>query len=80
VPASLNSAEHKTLLRVLRELRQEAKLTQAELAERLGLPQSFVSKYEIGERRLDLVELAWIARALGVPLGEIVARFERGAK
>lgn len=45
--------------------RTEAGLTQVALAERLGKPQSFVSKMERGERRLDIVELAIVARALG---------------
>ena len=39
-------------------------------------PQSFVSKYEIGERRLDLIELREVCAALGVPLLEFVKQFE----
>jgi transcriptional regulator with XRE-family HTH domain len=46
--------------------RKEADLTQAELSSRLNRPQSFVSKYERGERRLDVVEFREVARALGV--------------
>jgi transcriptional regulator with XRE-family HTH domain len=48
-------------------------LTQVQLAERLGRPQSFVSKIERGERRLDLVELVEITEALGVPAELLVA-------
>lgn len=62
--------------RLLRELRVAAKLRQADLAERLGQPQSFVSKYESGERRLDFLELRRVCKALGVPLTEFVRRFE----
>lgn len=45
--------------------RKKARLTQQELAKQLGKPQSFVAKYEGGERRLDVVEFLAIARALG---------------
>ena len=60
-----------------RAVRKRAGLRQADVAERLGVPQSFVSKYEAGERRLDLVELRRITAALGTTLGEVVRRFER---
>ncbi len=40
-------------------------MTQADLAVRLRRPQSFVAKYEVGERRLDLVEFVEVANALG---------------
>jgi len=49
---------------LLTAARQAAGLTQAELASRLGKPQTFVSKYERGERRLDVVEFLQIAGAL----------------
>jgi transcriptional regulator with XRE-family HTH domain len=62
-------------MKLLRELRVEAKLKQSELAESLGRPQSYVSKYEHGDRRLDLVELHEIAEALGVDLIELVGRY-----
>jgi transcriptional regulator with XRE-family HTH domain len=48
------------------EAREKAGLTQVELARRLNRPQSFVAKYEGGERRLDIVELLWVTRALKV--------------
>lgn len=51
-------------------------MRQTELAARLGCPQSYVSKYESGQRRIDLVELEAICQALGVTLGEFVKRFE----
>ena len=52
------------------EARKAKDLTQVELAKTLKRPQSFVSKYERGERRLDVVEFFEVARALGVdPLG-----------
>lgn len=48
--------------------RREAGLTQAEVAERLGKPQSFVAKCEAGDRRIDVIELLWFARLYGKPL------------
>ena len=53
-------------MRVLVQLREEAGLTQTALAERLGITQSEVSKFERGERALDVLRLrAWL-RALGI--------------
>jgi transcriptional regulator with XRE-family HTH domain len=46
--------------------RRQANVTQEELASRLGKPQSFVSEFERGQRRVDVVELLAISRALGV--------------
>lgn len=68
--------EQEQLQALLRSIRHEANLRQSDLAERLGRPQSFVSKYESGERRLDLVELRQACQALGISLEEFVQRFE----
>ena len=73
---SIFSAEQEKLQSLLRQVRLEAGLRQSELAKRLGQPQSFVSKYESGERRLDLVELRQICRAVGISLARLVKRFE----
>lgn len=56
------SAAYRLFLRHLREARLTAGLSQAEVAKRLGRPQSFVSKCESGERRVDVVELQAFAR------------------
>ena len=48
------------------EARKGARLTQVELAGKLSRPQSFVSKYERGERRLDVIEFVEVAEAIGV--------------
>lgn len=69
---SLYSADYLRFCDLLRRLRTEQGLTQVEVAERLDKPQSFVSKYESGERRLDVAETRSVAAALGVTL-EIVA-------
>ncbi|MFD6073609.1 helix-turn-helix domain-containing protein [Amycolatopsis lurida] len=71
---SIYSAEYQRLCAVLRELRLEAGLTQVQVAERLQEPQSFVSKYEAGERRLDVVELHHVAAALGSNVQAVVER------
>jgi transcriptional regulator with XRE-family HTH domain len=63
------------LQKLLREIREEAGLNQVKLAERLKRDQSFVSRYERGERRLDLVELADISKACGIELNIFVRRF-----
>ena len=60
---------------LLRNLRRDKNLTQADLAERLGLPQSYVSKYETGERRLDFVETAMVCKALGMTLESLARAF-----
>ncbi|MFI5165760.1 MAG: helix-turn-helix domain-containing protein [Thermoanaerobaculales bacterium] len=73
VQQSVSAATHERLRSTLVEARKTAGLTQAELAARLARPQSFVSKYERGERRLDVVELLEIASALGFDPAELIA-------
>jgi transcriptional regulator with XRE-family HTH domain len=74
---SIGTAEQKQLLKLLRRIRLDAGLRQVDLAERLGQPQSFVSKYELGERRLDLLELRAVCEAVGISLEKFVRMFER---
>lgn len=61
---SIHSAQHLKLRELLIAARRKAGLTQADVAARLGRPQSFVAKYEGGERRLDVIELIDVAKAL----------------
>ena len=63
-------------MRLLRKLRNEAQLSQEEVARRLGKTQSFIGKCERGERRLDVIELQAFCHALGVPLAEFVRQLE----
>ena len=65
---------------MLRDLRKDADLAQVALAESLGVPQSFVSKYESGERHLDLLELQLVCRALDVSLVSFVKRLDDASK
>lgn len=60
---------------VLRRVRLDAGLTQSILAERLGQTQSYVSKYESGEQRLDLTEIEKICEAVNISLREFVDRY-----
>ena len=63
---SIWSKDRATYRRLLKEQRLECQLTQAELASRLNTPQSYVSKIENGERKLDVVELLTVLKALEV--------------
>ena len=56
----------------LRRARKRSRLSQKALGERLGKPQSYVSKVETGERRLDLIETAEWCLALGISIGEVL--------
>jgi transcriptional regulator with XRE-family HTH domain len=62
---SVHTPEQRAFLKLMVSARDKAGLTQEKLAKRLGKPQSFVAKYEGGERRLDVIEFLWIARAIG---------------
>lgn len=65
MPKSIHSEPYKRLLTLLVEQRKAANLSQYELAERLGRPQSFVAKVERGERRIDVLEFLEITHAIG---------------
>ena len=69
---SIHTTEHQKLRELLIAARKRAGLTQAEVAELLGRPQSFVAKYEGGERRLDVIELIEVSRALNADPARIV--------
>lgn len=75
--STIYTEEHRALVKLLAELRLKSGLRQAELAERLGRPQSYVSRYETGLRRLDLVELLAICTALDVDVLKVVRRWTR---
>lgn len=71
---TLRKAEHTHLIALLKHERHRAGLTQQEVADRLGVPQSFVAKYEGGERRLDLIEFVAVARAVESDPVDLLAR------
>jgi len=68
--------DRRTVLALLREIREEAGLRQEDLAARLGRTQAFVSKIERGDRRVDVLELRDICTACGTELADFVKRFE----
>ncbi len=74
---TIHTREYAAVLRLLREARQEAGLTQVQLAKKLRLTQSLFSKMERGELRLDIVQLRTICRVVGLSLTEFVERLER---
>jgi len=77
MPPPREKARHKQVLLVLlREVRRQAGLRQVDVAKLLGKPQSFVSNYESGERRLDVLELRKVCEVTGVDLGQFVRRLE----
>jgi DNA-binding XRE family transcriptional regulator len=69
---SLSDPDYVELVTTLRRFRESAQLTQKDLAERLGKPQSFVAKFERCERRLDFLETLRVCRSLGVSVRAVV--------
>jgi len=79
---SVHTQEYAALRAELRALREEAGLTQRDLAAKLAVPHSWVAKVEAGERRIDVVELTWVVIACGgdaaATISTLVARFACG--
>lgn len=74
---SLHRKEYKILLQVLYQLRSSSGLRQEDLAQKLKVPQSFISKIESAERRIDLLELKDICEALGSDLETFIQEFNK---
>ena len=73
---TLITREYQIFLDLLREVRQRAGVTQEELSKRLAATQSFVSKCERGERRMDVVELRTWCQALGIAPSAFMDSFD----
>lgn len=69
----IHDARYKRLIETRAAARRGAGISQVELAKTLGKRQQFVSKYESGERRLDVVEFADIGRALGLDVAGLIS-------
>ncbi len=74
---SIYTDEYLSFLNQLRETRKNASLTQEQLAQSLGQTQSFISKVERGERRLDVVELRAFCRAIGVAFPSFITQLDK---
>ena len=71
---SIHTERQKRLVALLKAAREKAGLTQIQLAHRLGKYRTYVSKYETGERQLDVVEFLAVAEALGLEPGKALAK------
>jgi transcriptional regulator with XRE-family HTH domain len=76
----MQDPDTQALAQMIRREREKAGVTQSELAVRIGVPQSFVSKCETGERRIGMLDVRSICNALGVPLGEFTDRLEKALR
>ena len=76
VEKSIYSKDYRLFLELLRSLRAKQGLTQEDLGSKINKNQSFISKCERGERRLDIVELRAFCKAIGVNFGEFVSELE----
>ena len=74
---TIYSKRQEVLIQCLVEAREAAGMTQQAVADKLGKPQSFVAKYENGERRLDVVEFLEIAEVLDVDTVAIIGELTR---
>lgn len=73
-------AQRDRLVGLLREMRVESGLTQTDLAARIEKDQAYVSRYESGQRRLDVLEVRELCQAVGIGLEEFVKRLEKALK
>ena len=80
VKKNIRLNQQKKLLVLLRGVRVEAGLTQSELASRLGTDQTFISKYESGERRLDILELREVCQVIGIDFVAFIRRLDQDLK
>lgn len=76
IQKSIHAREYHKVISLIREYREKKNLTQKELADKIGTDQTFISKIEIGERRVDVIELRIICLALDVSLIEFINHLE----
>lgn len=74
MPVSRHTARYKKLQSLLKAARKAQGLTQAQVAERLGRPQSYVAKYENGERRLDVIEFLDVSHVIHLDVRKVVSQ------
>ncbi|MCK7227585.1 helix-turn-helix domain-containing protein [Enterobacter asburiae] len=78
--ASVYSDEYQRVINALKKARKARGITQAQLAEALGKPQSFIAKVESGERRLDVVEFVHLARLLEINFDQLLKEITKMLK
>ena len=74
--SGMNVDANRTCGKCFSQIRREQGVTQVELAKKLGVPQSFISKVETGERSLRVYEQFAYAEALGISVDDLVHRLE----
>jgi len=77
MPNPLHRPQYDVFLALLIRAREKSGLTQTEVAKRVGKPQSFVSKYERGERRLDFAEFMELADILVIDVSDFIDAYRR---
>ncbi len=73
---TIYTRDYAIVLRLIKEARENSGITQVQLAKRLRLTQSYVSKIERGESRLDIVQLRTLCQTFGITLTNFVKRLE----
>jgi transcriptional regulator with XRE-family HTH domain len=76
--SAIYDSDYQAMIRRVREARQDAGMTQAEVAKALGRPLSFVSKCELGERRIDPIDLGKFATLYDKPFEYFIPRRRSG--
>ena len=80
MPSSIFSRKYDAFRELITKSRLEASITQSVLAQQLNRPQSYVSKYESGERRLDVVEFLEVLEALNIDARDFLEKFKEISK
>lgn len=76
MPGSLGSQRYNAFIQLMIKSRQQAKLTQQQVADRLNKPQSYIAKFERGERRLDIIEFLDLADVLSIDVNETLEQLK----
>ena len=69
---SIRDQRYIEVVALVRKAREKSGRTQGEIAQALGRPQSYISKVETCERRIDIIELLQLCRVVGVTLAEVI--------
>jgi len=77
---SKNKPTYDLLIKLLREARISKNISQAELSNLIEADQTYISKYETLERRIDFVEVREICKALKIPLKDFISSYEEELK